>query len=144
MPRQEPDIKEFKDFLESLPKQSKDNLSKIISDYVSDIQKEDFFRNLPENDIDCLSQSISCISHISHIQLKEQKETEEFKKIYELLCASREKNRLEQELVEIYERNKNQAKEFLLQQKAIIEKFILDDQFENYQKIKDRLPEKSQ
>lgn len=137
--------KKFDDILNNLniPKEHHQNVNELLLDFVNDIMKEEFLKELPKDDFDIIGQSISCISHICPPELEELKTTKEYTQIYTLLIQSKEIGKIDNKLIEIYEYNKNLTKKLLLNKKTELEKTILGKQYKNYFKIKESLPEKA-
>ena len=137
--------KKFDDILNNLniPKEHYQNFNELLLDFVNDIMKEEFLKELPKDDFDVIGQSISCISHICPPELEELKTTKEYTQIYTLLIQSKEIGKIDNKLIEIYEYNKNLTKKLLLNKKTELEKTILGKQYKNYFKIKESLPEKA-
>lgn len=137
--------KKFDDILNNLniPREHHQNINNMLLDYINDITKEEFIKELPKDDFDILGQSISCISHISPPELEELKTTEQYTEVYNLLTKSKEIGEVDNKLIEIYEYNKNLTKELLVNKKSELEKIILNEQYINYLKIKESLPEKA-
>lgn len=137
--------KKFDDILNNLkiPKEHHQNIKDMLLDYVNDIKKEEFIKELPKDDIDIIGQTISCISHICLPELEKLKTTSEYTEVYDLLIQSKETRKINNKLIEIYEYNKNLTKKLLINKKIELEQTILDKQYKNYFSIKEKLPEKA-
>jgi len=137
--------KNFDNILNNLniPEEHHQNINGMLLDYVNDITKEDFLKELPEGDFDIIRQVISCISHVCPPELEELKKTSEYSLVYNLLIKSKKIGKIDHKLIEIYEHNKDLTKKILLSKKNELEKKILYKQYKNYSKIKEILPEKA-
>lgn len=138
------DKKPIKKLGDNLADVQKENFLGVVGDFVGLLSKKDFIQNFAEKDKDVILQAISCLSHISGPELKIAQKTPEYKKIYALLQDSKIKGELNSELSTIYEKNKKFTKNWLHLKRGKIVRNILGNQFNNYQKIKKRYPNKAQ
>ena len=137
------DVSKLKKLIDPIPKQYKENLNKILSDYLSNILKQEMLKTLPSEDREILIHAITCISHICPPELEELKNTNEYKEVYDLLHKSKRRGKIDKRLIEIYNSNKEKAKKWLINKKEELEKIILNDQYENYCRVRENNPEKA-
>lgn len=137
--------KEFDNLLNNfnIPEEHHQHFSSLLLDSVNDITKEKFIKELPKDDLDVIGQVISCISHTCPPELEKLKTTSDYEEVYNLLMKSKEIGKIDNQLIEIYEDNKNLTKEILSKKKIELEKIILHNKYKNYYKVKKNLPAKA-
>ncbi|ARQ73088.1 hypothetical protein B6D87_02155 [Pseudomonas fragi] len=115
----------------------------IVGDYVADQRKLKILENLPKEDQESLFCTISCITFASEYDVDKLNSDETYKKVYSLLKESESCGAINPELKEIYETQRNHAKNYLHIKKGRIIKSILSNTSSNYKKLKKIDPDKA-
>ncbi|MGL4885977.1 MAG: hypothetical protein ACRC4V_06420 [Aeromonas veronii] len=113
------------------------NSKKIIADYLSDIRKRHILNNkIDPRDYEIIENVMPVITFVSQYDIESYKDDAEFNKIYSLLKKSKEKSKLDEELVRIYEDNRTYALNYLYIRRGKIIRGILGEQLKNYKALK--------
>ena len=130
--------------IDGIPDQEKNNLLKVMNDFLFNLSKKEMIQNLPSECLVALNHGIVCLTHISEPELELSKQTQEYQLIYSLLDSSKKDDSINDELKEIYKNKKLEILEWLSQKQNELKKIILNHQFINYENIKEENPEKAQ